>query len=46
MLEHKLKKNLKPKRVIILGKIEDPPADGDIHQRMPSHGYGYGMRLC
>jgi hypothetical protein len=28
-----------------LGKIEDPPADGDMHQRMPSHGYGYGMRL-
>ena len=34
-----------PTGVIILGKIEAPPADGDLHQRMPSHGYGYGMRL-
>ena len=34
-----------PTGVIILGKVEDAPADGDTHQRMPSHGYGYGMRL-
>jgi len=34
-----------PTGVIILGKIGDPPADGDPHQRMPTHGYGYGMRL-
>jgi hypothetical protein len=23
-----------------------PTADGDPHQRMPTHGYGYGMRLA
>lgn len=34
-----------PTGVIILGKLDDPPAGGDAHQRMPSHGYGYGMRL-
>ncbi len=34
-----------PTGVIILGKIGEPIADGDPHQRMPSHGYGYGMRL-
>ena len=35
-----------PTGVIILGKIGDPTAAGDGHQRMPSHGYGYGMRLA
>ena len=35
-----------PTGVIILGKIGDPTAEGDPHQRMPSHGYGYGMRLA
>ena len=34
-----------PTGVIILGKIGDPPAAGDAHQRTPTHGYGYGMRL-
>ena len=34
-----------PTGVIILGKIGDPTAGGDTHSRMPSHGYGYGMRL-
>ena len=34
-----------PTGVIILGKIGDPPAEGDAHQRTPTHGYGYGMRL-
>ena len=34
-----------PTGVIILGKIGDPPADGDAHQRTNTHGYGYGMRL-
>ena len=34
-----------PTGVIILGKIGDPPADGDPHQRTNTHGYGYGMRL-
>ena len=29
----------------VLGKIGDPPADGDAHQRTNTHGYGYGMRL-
>ena len=26
-------------------KVGDAPADGDSHQRTPTHGYGYGMRL-
>ena len=34
-----------PTGVIILGKVGDPPAEGDPHQRTPTHGYGYGMRL-
>ena len=34
-----------PTGVIILGKVGDPPADGDPHQRTNTHGYGYGMRL-
>ena len=34
-----------PTGVIILGRIGDPTAAGDSHQRMPTHGYGYGMRL-
>ena len=34
-----------PTGVIILGKIGDPSAAGDPHQRTASHGYGYGMRL-
>jgi len=34
-----------PTGVIILGKIGDPSADGDAHQRTNAHGYGYGMRL-
>ena len=34
-----------PTGVIILGTLDDPPAGGDVHQRMPTHGYGYGMRL-
>ena len=34
-----------PTGVIILGKLTDPPADGDSHQRTNSHGYGYGLRL-
>jgi formate hydrogenlyase subunit 6/NADH:ubiquinone oxidoreductase subunit I len=34
-----------PTGVIILGRIGDPVDAGDAHQRMPSHGYGYGMRL-
>ena len=35
-----------PTGVIILGKMVEPPADGDPHQRTNSHGYGYGMRLA
>ena len=35
-----------PTGVIILGKIGDPAAAGDAHQRTSSHGYGYGMRLA
>jgi ferredoxin len=35
-----------PTGVIILGKMVEPPADGDTHQRTNSHGYGYGMRLA
>jgi len=31
--------------VIILGKVGDPAANGDFHQRTNTHGYGYGMRL-
>ncbi len=34
-----------PTGVIILGKVGDPAADGDMHQRTNTHGYGYGMRL-
>ncbi|MCC6224843.1 MAG: 4Fe-4S dicluster domain-containing protein [Microthrixaceae bacterium] len=34
-----------PTGVIILGKMGDPTASGDRHQRTSSHGYGYGMRL-
>ena len=34
-----------PTGVIILGKIGDPAANGDSHQRTNTHGYGYGMRL-
>jgi ferredoxin len=34
-----------PTGVIILGKVGAPPADGDPHQRTPTYGYGYGMRL-
>jgi ferredoxin len=34
-----------PTGVIILGKVGDPSAAGDTHQRTSSHGYGYGMRL-
>ena len=28
-----------------MGKIGNPPADGDAHQRTNTHGYSYGMRL-
>jgi len=35
-----------PTGVIILGKVGEPNASGDLHQRMPSYGYGYGMRLA
>ncbi|MCZ7628194.1 MAG: hypothetical protein M5U19_03465 [Microthrixaceae bacterium] len=35
-----------PTGVIILGKMVEPGADGDRHQRTSSHGYGYGMRLA
>ena len=35
-----------PTGVIILGKIGEPTGIGDVHQRMPSYGYGYGMRLA
>ncbi len=34
-----------PTGVIILGKLGDPSANGDLHQRTNTHGYGYGMRL-
>ena len=34
-----------PTGVIILGKVGDPGADGDPHQRTNTHGYGYGMRF-
>ena len=34
-----------PTGVIILGKVGDPAADGDPHQRTNTHGYGYGMRF-
>ena len=34
-----------PTGVIILGKVGDPAAAGDPHQRTNTHGYGYGMRL-
>jgi ferredoxin len=34
-----------PTGVIILGKLVDPDAGGDHHQRTNTHGYGYGMRL-
>jgi formate hydrogenlyase subunit 6/NADH:ubiquinone oxidoreductase subunit I len=35
-----------PTGVIILGKLGDGGGAGDTHQRMPSYGYGYGMRLA
>jgi ferredoxin len=35
-----------PTGVIILGKVGDPAAAGDPHQRTNAHGYGYGMRLA
>ena len=35
-----------PTGVIILGKMDDPPPEGDRHQRTASYGYGYGMRLA
>ena len=35
-----------PTGVIIMGKVGDPTASGDPHQRTSSHGYGYGMRLA
>ena len=35
-----------PTGVIILGKMVDPGAEGDRHQRTNGHGYGYGMRLA
>jgi hypothetical protein len=28
-----------------MGKVGDPAAAGDAHQRTNTHGYGYGMRL-
>jgi ferredoxin len=34
-----------PTGVIILGKLVEPPSQGDPHQRTNTHGYGYGMRL-
>jgi ferredoxin len=34
-----------PTGVIIMGKVGEPAAAGDPHQRMPTYGYGYGMRL-
>jgi NAD-dependent dihydropyrimidine dehydrogenase PreA subunit len=34
-----------PTGVIILGKVGDPSSAGDLHQRMTTYGYGYGMRL-
>ena len=34
-----------PTCVIILGKLVDPGAEGDVHMRMNTHGYAYGMRL-
>ena len=34
-----------PTGVIILGKVGEPAANGDFHQRTNTHGYGYGMRL-
>jgi ferredoxin len=35
-----------PTGVIILGRMGEAPAEGDVHQRTASHGYGYGMRLA
>ncbi len=35
-----------PTGVIILGKLGEPIAEGDTHQRNAGHGYGYGMRLA
>ena len=34
-----------PTGVIIMGKVGDPVASGDAHQRTTTYGYGYGMRL-
>jgi len=32
--------------VIIMGRLEEVPPEGDGHQRTSSYGYGYGMRLA
>jgi ferredoxin len=34
-----------PTGVIILGKVGEPDAGGDLHQRTNNHGYAYGLRL-
>jgi ferredoxin len=34
-----------PTCVILLGKLVDPGEEGEVHQRMNTHGYAYGMRL-
>jgi ferredoxin len=34
-----------PTCVIILGKLVDPGAEGEVHMRTNTHGYAYGMRL-
>jgi len=34
-----------PTGVIIMGKVGDPAAVGDAHQRTNTHGYAYGMRF-
>ena len=34
-----------PTGVIIMGRLEEVPPEGDGHQRTASYGYGYGMRL-
>jgi len=35
-----------PTGVIIMGKVGEPAATGDPHQRTNAHGYAYGMRLA
>lgn len=35
-----------PTGVITMGKVGEAPSTGDTHQRTPSHGYAYGMRLA